>query len=205
MLILGIDPGTATTGFGILKTDGKTVKYELVDWGWIKTDKEEIQGNRLIYIHKEISSLLKKHKPDVLAIERLFFATNVKTAMAVSESTGVIRLAAAKQKIPVYDYAPMSVKLVVGGSGKADKKLMKQTVRKLLSFRSPNHKKTYFDDVCDALAVAICHARKSMINSEEKDLPTPKLPISPSRVGLGRTGRRTGRLEREGGEINGRR
>lgn len=161
MLILGIDPGTATTGFGLLQTKSVPDKYELLDWGWIKTDKEELRENRLVYIHKEMVFLLKKHKPDVLAIERLFFATNAKTAMAVSESLGVIRLAAAKHRIPVYDYAPMSVKLVVGGSGKADKTVMKQTVRKLLSFRAPNHKKTYFDDVCDALAVAICHARRT--------------------------------------------
>ncbi|PIU03574.1 crossover junction endodeoxyribonuclease RuvC [Candidatus Shapirobacteria bacterium CG08_land_8_20_14_0_20_39_18] len=167
MIILGIDPGTATTGFGVLKTDGKTEKYELIDWGWIKTDKDSLRENRLVTIHEEMLAILKKHKPDVLAIERLFFATNVKTAMAVSESLGVIRLAAAKQKIPVFDYAPMSIKLVVGGSGKADKILMKATVRKLLSIRAPNHKKTYFDDVCDALAVAICHHRRTVTGYTE--------------------------------------
>jgi crossover junction endodeoxyribonuclease RuvC len=174
MLILGIDPGTATTGYGLVLTDGKEDKFELLDFGWIKTDKEDLRGNRLVYIHKEMVLLLKKHKPDVLAIERLFFATNAKTAMAVSESLGVIRLAAAKQKIPVFDYAPMSIKLMVGGSGKADKLLMKQAVRKLLSFRAPNHKKTYFDDVCDALAVAICHARRSMVDSKKESPPTPR-------------------------------
>ena len=167
MLILGIDPGTATTGFGVLKTDGKTEKYELIDWGWIKTEKENLREDRLVTIHEEMLVLLKKHKPDVLAIERLFFATNVKTAMAVSESLGVIRLAAAMHKIPVFDYAPMSIKLVVGGSGKADKILMKATVRKLLSIRAPNHKKTFFDDVCDALAVAICHARRTETRNTE--------------------------------------
>lgn len=161
MLILGIDPGTATTGFGLLRSNGAGDKYELLDFGWIKTDKADLAGKRLVFIHQEMTALLKKHQPDVLAIERLFFAANVKTAMAVSESLGVIKLAAAKQKIPVFDYAPMSIKLVVGGSGRADKSLMKKTVRKMLSFRAPNHKKTFFDDVCDALAVAICHARKT--------------------------------------------
>jgi crossover junction endodeoxyribonuclease RuvC len=180
MLILGIDPGTATTGFGVLRTNEFPDKYELVDWGWIKTDKENLRGDRLVTIHEEMLVLLKKHKPDVLAIERLFFATNVKTAMAVSESLGVIRLAAAKQNIPVFDYAPMSIKLVVGGSGKADKILMKATVRKLLSIRAPNHKKTFFDDVCDALAVAICHHRKSMLNLEQDTPKEKKKSILPS-------------------------
>ena len=168
MLILGIDPGTATTGFGLLRTNGILDKYELLDWGWIKTDKEGMRGDRLVTIHQKILALLKKHKPDVLAIERLFFATNAKTAMAVSESLGVIRLAAAMHKISVFDYAPMTIKLMVGGSGRADKALMKQTVRKLLSFRATNHQKTYFVDVCDACGVAICHSRKSMLNSEKR-------------------------------------
>jgi crossover junction endodeoxyribonuclease RuvC len=167
MLILGIDPGTATTGFGLLRIENLQDKFILLDFGWIKTVKEEHKGDRLSIIYDEMCVLLDKHKPEVLAIERLFFATNVKTAMAVSEACGVIRLAAAKKNIPVFDYAPMSIKCVVGGSGRADKIQMKKTVRKLLSFRSPNHKKTYFDDVCDACAVAICHAKKTMLDSSK--------------------------------------
>lgn len=160
MLILGIDPGTATTGFGLIESNGQAESFKLLDFGWIKTDKEELRENRLLTIHEEMATLLKKHKPDVLVIEKLFFATNVKTAIAVAEASGIIRLAAARQKIPIFDYTPMQVKLEISGSGRADKMLMKKTVRKLLSFRSPNHKKTYFDDVCDALAVAICHVKK---------------------------------------------
>lgn len=161
MVILGIDPGTATTGFGLIETKKKN--FQLLNFGWIKTDKDELWDKRLAIIYKEISSLIKNHKPDVLAIERLFFAANAKTAMAVSEATGVIKLAAAKSRIPVVNYAPMQIKMTICGSGKADKTMMKKEVRKLLSFRSPNHKKTHFDDVCDALAVAICHAKKSVI------------------------------------------
>ncbi|MFZ5366393.1 MAG: crossover junction endodeoxyribonuclease RuvC [Patescibacteria group bacterium] len=166
MLILGIDPGTATTGFGLLRT--KRNGFELLDFGWIKTNKGDFRGKRLIAIYKEIASLIKSYKPDVLAIERLFFATNAKTAMAVSEATGVIRLAAARGRIPVAEYVPMQVKMEICGSGKADKKMVKRQVRRLLSFRSPNHKKTHFDDVCDALAVAICHWKKvcGRINKE---------------------------------------
>jgi crossover junction endodeoxyribonuclease RuvC len=166
MLILGIDPGTATTGFGLIEVieDLKGEKYKLVDFGWIKTDKEELKEKRLSLIYQEITAVLKKYKPDVMVIERLFFATNVKTAMAVSEASGVMRLAAAQQNTAIFDYVPMQVKMVITGNGRADKSLMKKEVRKLLSFRSPNHKKTYFDDVCDALAVAICFARKNMLN-----------------------------------------
>ena len=160
MLILGIDPGTATTGFGLIQTNDHNGTFQLVQFGWIKTDKDQLREKRLLEIHKGILALIKSRQPDVLAIERLFFATNAKTAMVVSEATGVIRLAAAKNKLPVFDYAPMQVKMEICGSGKADKSMVKKQVRKLLSFRSPNHKKTHFDDVCDALAVAICHARK---------------------------------------------
>ncbi len=163
MIILGIDPGTATTGYGLLQADKNS--FKLLHFGWIKTGKDEIKEKRLVTIHKEMATLIKDHRPDIMAIERLFFAINAKTAMAVSESCGVIRLAAAQKNVPVVDYAPMQIKMLICGSGKADKKMMKTTVRKLLNFRSPNHKKTYFDDVCDALAVAICHARKLMVKS----------------------------------------
>lgn len=163
MLILGIDPGTATTGFGLIQTDGHLKNLKLLDFGWIKTDKNEFRGKRLILIYNEITSLIKNHKPDILAIERLFFSANAKTAMSVSEATGVIRLAAAKMKVSVSEYAPMQVKMEICGTGRADKTMMKKAVRKLFSFRSPNHKKTHFDDVCDALAVAICHIKKSVV------------------------------------------
>lgn len=164
MLILGIDPGTATTGFGVIRVDDKDFTYKLVDYGWIKTDKDEIRENRLLQIHDQMMVLLDKHNPDILILERLFFATNVTTAIAVSEASGIIRLTAAKHKISVVGYTPMQVKLVVGGSGKADKKVMKETVKKLLRFRAPKNKKTYFDDVCDALALTICHVQKTMLN-----------------------------------------
>jgi len=164
MIILGIDPGTATTGYGLLKINKKKNNFELVDFGWIKTPKEMESGKRLSMIYREIQTLCKDHQPDILSIERLFFATNVKTAMAVSESTGVIKLAATRKKVPVVEYTPMQIKKEVTGSGRADKNEMKKEVRKLLNFRSPKKKKTHFDDVCDALAVAICHARKSVLN-----------------------------------------
>lgn len=163
MLILGIDPGTATTGFGLLQILDN--RYKLLEFGWIETDKKEKKEDRLISIYEKMQQLIEKHQPDVLAIERLFFAANAKTAMAVSEASGVIRLTAAQKKIPIFDYMPMQIKREICGNGRADKTMVKKEVRKLLSIRSPNHKKTHFDDVCDALAVAICHSRKVMLDS----------------------------------------
>jgi len=158
--ILGIDPGTATTGWGVIDTTGDGV-YDLVDFGWIKTSNVDSHEVRLTQIYNQMTAVVKKQDPDVVAMEKLFFATNVKTAIAVGQSMGVIMLAVTQHGKTMFHYTPMQVKLVVAGSGRADKILMKSTVRKLLKFRSPNHKKTFFDDVCDALAVAISHARKT--------------------------------------------
>ncbi|MBI2007336.1 MAG: crossover junction endodeoxyribonuclease RuvC [Candidatus Blackburnbacteria bacterium] len=158
MLIIGIDPGTATTGYGLVKVQ-KSGQPTLVKFGWIKTESNGQAGKRLDQIFREMSILLKEHTPDVLAIERLFFYSNAKTAMAVGQACGVIMLAAARRKIPIYEYPPGQVKLVVGGNGRADKSIMKQSVRKMFGVRAPNKKKTYFDDAADAIAVAVCHAR----------------------------------------------
>lgn len=160
MLILGIDPGTATTGYGILKIARKGQPI-LLDFGWIKTEKNGEVGKRLDQIYKNINSLLKRHAPDVIAIERLFFYSNAKTVMAVGQACGVIILAAARAKIPIFEYAPGQVKLVVGGNGRADKKLIKKTIRELFNVRSPRKKRTHFDDVADAIAIALCHAKLS--------------------------------------------
>lgn len=158
MLIIGIDPGTATTGYGLLKIL-KRKELELLDFGWIKTEANGEPGKRLDQIFQGMTRLLKEHTPDVLAIERLFFYSNAKTAMAVGQACGVIMLAAARYKIPIYEYAPGQVKLVVGGNGRADKNIMKQAIRKMFKVRAPNKKKTHFDDAADAIAVAVCHAR----------------------------------------------
>lgn len=167
MRILGIDPGTATTGFGVLKTK-RGGNFELLTFDWIHTDKNDASQKRLAVIHKEIKAVIRDFKPDIIAIERLFFATNAKSAIAVSEATGVIKLAASSKKVPIAEYTPMEIKKEITGSGRADKRAVKKAIRKLLSIRSPNRKKTHFDDVCDALAVAICHARRSVLNSKKK-------------------------------------
>lgn len=158
MLVLGIDPGTATTGYGLVNFPQKG-RPKLVKFGWIKTEKNGVPGERLADIHKEVRTILRQHSPDVMAIERLFFYSNAKTAMRVGQAHGVLLLAAAQAKIPVHEYAPMQIKNVVTGNGRADKELVKKTIRKIFSVRAPNRKKTHFDDVADALAVALCHVK----------------------------------------------
>lgn len=158
MLILGIDPGKATTGYALVKFDGQG--FSLLDSGWIKTDKDSETGERLIIIEKRIGSLIAQYQPDVLSLERLFFFANAKTVMGVSEAMGVIKLAAAKKKVPVAEYAPLQIKMMITGNGRADKQAVKRAVRKAVKIRCPKKKKTYFDDVADAVAVAICHAKK---------------------------------------------
>ena len=162
MIILGIDPGTATTGFGVIATNG-TDKYQLLDYGLVETNKDQPHGERLAIIFDQITSLVQNHKPDVVAIERLFFATNALTAIAVGQAIGVIKLAIHRQNVPVFDYAPMQIKSVVGGSGKADKKVLKTVVKKLFKIRETKGMRTHFDNSADALAIAICHARKTLL------------------------------------------
>lgn len=159
MRILGIDPGTATTGYGLIKFNGKLIP-DLLEFGWITTDKDGLPGNRLNEIYQSTSRLIKKYNPDVLAMERLFFFSNHKTAMRVSQAQGVILLAAARARLEIFEYPPAQVKLAVGGSGRADKDIMKKAIRKIFKIRSPKKKKTHFDDAADALAVAYCHALK---------------------------------------------
>lgn len=163
MKILGIDPGTATTGFGVIETteDG----YTLLDYGLVSTDKDTPHGQRLRTIYDGIAKLLEKHQPQEVAIERLFFASNALTAIAVGQAIGVIKLALHDGGVSVFDYAPMQVKLMVGGSGKADKNKMKQTIKKMFKIREKKGQKTHFDNSADALAIAICHAKKSSLLS----------------------------------------
>lgn len=163
MRILGIDPGTATTGFGVIEVL-KNDQYKLIDLGLISTDKKTPHGQRLDQIYSGISKVIKKHKPNIVAIERLFFATNALTAIAVGQAIGVIKLAIYHEDLEIFDYAPMQVKLMVGGSGKADKDLMKKTIKKLFKIRETKGMKTHFDNTADALAIAICHARKTNKN-----------------------------------------
>lgn len=160
MKILGIDPGTATTGYGIITSNGKV--QEVICWGLIETDKWSLSEKRLEKIYQETIKLLKVHSPDVFAIEKIFFATNAKTAIAVGQAQGVMLLAAAKSKLPVVEYAPGTIKKFIAGNGRASKKEVQVSVRKILGnqVKSKAKKRTHFDNAADALAVALCHALK---------------------------------------------
>lgn len=157
MLVLGIDPGTATTGFGLIKDEDGVL--EVVNWGLIETDKETLLGKRFINIYSQVSKLIKEFKPDVVAIEKIFFATNAKTAISVGQAQGVMIYCFAKSNLEVFEYAPGTIKKVVAGDGKAKKKDIQKSLRKIFGskIRSAKKKKSHFDDSADALAVALCH------------------------------------------------
>jgi crossover junction endodeoxyribonuclease RuvC len=159
MIILGLDPGTATTGYGVIKANGKSVNA--INWGLIETDKEKEIAYRLIDIYVQLNKILKDYKPDVVAIEKIFFATNAKTAIAVGQAQGVMFYCAARSNIQIAEYAPGTIKKVVAGNGRADKKDIQKSVRKVFGakVRSKKMKKTHFDNAADGLAVALCHAK----------------------------------------------
>ncbi len=158
MVILGIDPGTATTGYGVIETNGDNT-LKVIEYGLIETSNDTSAGNRLASIQIQLSKIITIHKPDVLAIEKLFFATNAKTAIRVGQAQGVMLYSAAIAGVPVYEYAPGSIKKIVSGNGRADKLDIQKAVRKLLGakVRKKKGEKTHFDNAADALAVAICH------------------------------------------------
>ncbi|MBN1969279.1 MAG: crossover junction endodeoxyribonuclease RuvC [Candidatus Delongbacteria bacterium] len=159
MRILGIDPGTATTGYGIVDMDGNG-DSKVIEWGLIETDKDKIKERRLEKIHKETYKLIKDKKPDLFAMEKVFFATNAKTVIAVGQAQGVLLMAASRAKVKVVEYAPGTIKKAITGNGRANKKDVQKSVRKILGnhVKSKKHKKTHFDNAADALAVALTHA-----------------------------------------------
>lgn len=157
MIVLGIDPGTATTGFGVVEKSDSGVRF--IEFGLIETDKVVEPGRRLAFIHRDIRDKIILYKPDVMAIEKIFFATNAKTAISVGQAIGVMMLAAAHEGLSVAEYAPGTIKKQVAGNGRADKKEMQAAVRDILGgqVNSLTTKKTHFDNAADGLAVALCH------------------------------------------------
>lgn len=168
MIILGIDPGTATTGYGIVELTKTGVKVG--KWGLIETDKNGFKEHRLEKIYEETLSLIKLHKPDVFCIEKIFFATNAKTAIAVGQAQGVMLLAAGKSFVTIFEYAPGTIKKMITGSGRSNKKEVQAHIRKILGnkVKSEKHKKTHFDNCADALAIALTHAFKLKEKNGEK-------------------------------------
>ena len=153
MIILGIDPGYAIVGYGVIRQEnGKT---QAIDCGTIDTSKDLPFPDRLLDIDKGINSLIDKFRPDAIAIEELFFANNQKTAIAVAMARGVIIVAGKRASVPTYEYTPMQVKQALTGYGKADKNQVQQMVTRLLGLA----KVPKPDDAADALAIALTHAQ----------------------------------------------
>jgi len=172
MIILGIDPGTATTGYGVIRSQKSKVegRTELVDYGCISTSKNDPMPLRLYSIQKDLKSLLKQFKPDCVVVEQLYFGVNSKTAMMVGQARGVILSAAANYRVPVFEYQGLHVKHTLTGDGRADKKQVQKSVMKYLRKRKLTKPKNgYIDDAADALAVAICHVIKIAKCSMTKD------------------------------------
>ena len=153
MIILGIDPGVATVGFGIISETGGEPKPQR--FGVVTTPAGIRLALRLTQIHADVSELIKTYRPDAIAVEELFFNTNLKTAIAVAHGRAAVILAGEEHGIPMFEYTPLQVKKAVAGYGHATKKQVMDMVRRLLSMAEPPKP----DDAADALAVAICHAR----------------------------------------------
>lgn len=150
MLALGIDPGTAICGYGLVDLTGNRLRP--IYYGAVFTDKDMQPEMRLKKIYDEISALIETYRPDIMSVEQLFFNRNVTTAIAVGQARGVVLLTAANKNLPVLEFTPMQIKLAVVGTGSANKEQVTYMVQHLLNIRQ----KPKPDDVADALAVAIC-------------------------------------------------
>jgi crossover junction endodeoxyribonuclease RuvC len=155
MIVLGIDPGTAHTGYGVVALRGSAMVA--LDGGVVHTAAGEDPGARLAVIHARVAELLDEHRPEAVAVEELYFGANVRSAFAVGQARGVVLLAAGQRAIPCWSYTPQQIKGAVCGSGRADKRQVQRMVQTLLSLAElprPDH-------AADALAVAICHANSA--------------------------------------------
>ena len=152
MRIIGIDPGTGILGFGVIDVDGQ--KVQLVDAGVIRTPVHEDDAIRLETIYQELTDVIVQTKPQIMSVEKLFFARNVTTAMTVSQARGVVLLCARLAGLEIFEYTPMQIKQAITGYGKADKKQIQEMVRVLLNLKEIPQP----DDAADALAAAITHS-----------------------------------------------
>lgn len=164
MLVLGIDPGIAITGYGLIQTDNRN-NYQLVDFGVIITEADLQESERLLVLYNALNDLLLRYQVDSSAVEKLFFQKNVKTAISVGQARGVTLLALAHNGISVDEYTPNEVKQTVCGYGKADKGQVQRMVQTLLQLESLPKP----DDAADALAVALCHINHQSFNNFVQD------------------------------------
>lgn len=164
MVILGIDPGVGTIGFGVI--EAQRGHNRLIQYGVITTPPGTPLDQRLLQIHEDMQKLLELFHPDEVAVEELFFSKNITTGISVAHGRGVILLALAEKGLPVYEYTPMQVKQSVAGYGKAEKKQVMLMTQRLLNMKQIPRP----DDAADALALAICHGRAatSLINTDRK-------------------------------------
>lgn len=160
MLVIGIDPGTATTGYGLVR-ESEDGSLSVVGFGVITTPAESPMPKRLLELYSKLSEILVLHRPESGAVEKLFFSRNARTAISVGQGRGVALLALAQAGLPAAEYTPMEVKQAVAGYGGADKTQVQEMVRALLSMEEVPQP----DDAADALAVAICHLHSARVRS----------------------------------------
>ena len=160
MLILGVDPGIAILGYGLVKYEAN--RFTVIDYGAITTDSGINMSARLTIIYDRLVDIIERHNPDAFAVEELFFNKNIKTALTVGHARGVAVLAGSKSGVQVYEYTPLQVKQAVVGYGRADKNQMQQMVKVILNLGEIPKP----DDVADALAVAICHGNSSKFSEQ---------------------------------------
>jgi crossover junction endodeoxyribonuclease RuvC len=160
MLILGIDPGLATTGYGLIQA-GAQSQYQCIEFGIISTPADQADADRLKTLHTELTALIKRHQPQTSAVEKLYFQKNVKTALAVGQARGVALLSLAQAGVPIFEYNPNEVKQTVCGYGNAAKSQVQHMVQTLLNLDDLPKP----DDAADALAIAICHLHHQAFNN----------------------------------------
>jgi crossover junction endodeoxyribonuclease RuvC len=181
MIVLGIDPGTAAMGYGIV--EGRSGRLRMIDCGTFATKPDASLPNRLLAIHAFLDELIALHKPDLLAVERLFFSRNAQTAFAVGQARGVVLLAAAQAEVPVREATPNEVKVAVTGSGRADKEQVGRMVAVCLGL--PDAQKQ--DDTSDALAIAIWAANSERPGVDRRSSVMDRASVNPmtSNAGAG--------------------
>lgn len=161
MIIIGIDPGTAKMGYGIIEVDKKGKKIDLIESDVLITHPDLEPENRLKFLYNSLTAILKKYEPDIMVIEKLFFNTNAKTAIAVGQARGISMLSAANKKIKVSEYTALEAKLALTGYGRSDKKVMQEAVREKFGLTD----KIKSDDANDAVAMALCYVKKAILTS----------------------------------------
>jgi crossover junction endodeoxyribonuclease RuvC len=158
MLSIGIDPGTAITGYGLVR-ENEDGSLTVVDYGAILTGADQLMPRRLVSLYDQLNDILHLHRPDNGAVEKLFFARNVRTALTVGQARGVVLLALEQACVTLSEYTPLEVKQSVAGYGGADKHQVQQMVKALLGLEAIPQP----DDAADALAIAICHVHSARL------------------------------------------